>query len=144
MRWPAGSLIQLLFPSTTVPSRRFFIGLAGFLIITIPILLLRHPLSSLPPSFSYPDVFGSGRSLSSWLLEEEAGYSAFVQKCHDALGRLGEGYNPWVLCSMLLIHTALPLSPVPPMRASAHAGTPRGCLHLHLSYPVGHKSYMPF
>jgi len=82
------------FPPTTMPPRQFFVVLAGFLTITITVLLLRRPLSSLTPSFSYPDVFGSGRSLSSWLLEEEAGYSAFVQERHDALARLGEGFNP--------------------------------------------------
>jgi hypothetical protein len=75
-------------------SRRFFVRLAGFLIITIPALLLRRSLSSLTPSFSYPDIFGPGHSLGSWLLEEEAGYSAFVQERHDALARLGEGFNP--------------------------------------------------
>ena len=92
-----GSLTSLPFPPTTMPPPRLlFVVLAGFLTVTITVVLLRRPFSSLTPfkpSFTYPDEFGPGRSLISWLVDEEAGYSAFVQQRHEALVRLGD-FNP--------------------------------------------------
>ncbi len=79
-----------------MPPRLLFVVLAGFLSVTITVVLLRRPFSSLTPfkpSFTYPDEFGPDRSLSSWLVDEEAGYSAFVQQRHEALVRLGD-FNP--------------------------------------------------
>jgi hypothetical protein len=75
-----------------MPPRYFFVVLAGFLTVTVTVLLLRRPFTS--PSFSYPGVFGPGHYLSAWLLEEEAGYSSFLRDRQAALERLGQEFNP--------------------------------------------------
>lgn len=71
--------------------RLFVVILAGFLTVTITALLLRRPFYS--PSFSYPGVFGPGHYLASWLLEEEAGYSAFLRERQQAVEKWGD-FNP--------------------------------------------------
>ena len=71
--------------------RQFFVVLAGFLIVNITFLLLRHSFSA--PSFSHSGVFSPGQSLSSWLLEEEAWYAAAVRDRHRTIESLGE-FNP--------------------------------------------------
>jgi hypothetical protein len=70
--------------------RLFVVVLAGFLTLTLTALLLRRPFST--PSFSYPGVFGPGHYLASWLLEEEAGYSAFLLQRQQDVETVGPNY----------------------------------------------------
>jgi len=67
--------------------------LAGFLTVSITLLLFRRPFAT--PTFSYPGVFGPGHYLSNWLLDEEAGYAAFLQDRKEAIVKLGPEYQPF-------------------------------------------------
>jgi hypothetical protein len=72
--------------------RHFFVVLAGFLTVSLTLLLFRRPFAT--PTFSYPGVFGPGHYLSNWLLDEEAGYDAFLQDRKEAIVKLGPEYQP--------------------------------------------------
>ncbi|KAH9961553.1 methyltransferase domain-containing protein [Russula dissimulans] len=68
-----------------MPPRLSFVALAAFLTTTI--LLLLRPFFA--QSSFYHNVFGRGRSLSSWLNEEEARYAAALQDRQQLITKWG-------------------------------------------------------
>lgn len=69
-------------------SRPFFAAVAALLTFTLGLLLFRHPSAS--QSFSYPGFFSSGpggRSLSSWVVDEDARYSVVLQDRQHLINR---------------------------------------------------------
>jgi len=81
--------------------RPFFAALAALLTFTLALLLFRH--QSATQSFSYPGFFGSGaggRSLSTWIVDEDARYSVVLQDRQHLINRWTTSFesftNPWV------------------------------------------------
>jgi hypothetical protein len=78
-----------------MPPRPFFAALAAFLTFSL-VLLLFHRQSSVQ-SFSYPGSFASGRSLSAWVLDEDARYSVVLQDRQELIRKWATTFGSCVL-----------------------------------------------
>lgn len=72
-----------------MPPRPTIIALV--ILITVTVILLLRPFSSSLTSYStyYRDVFGSNRSLRTWLADEEARYTVAVQERLELIKKWG-------------------------------------------------------
>jgi hypothetical protein len=96
-----------------MPPRPFFALLAGLLTFSLALLLFRHQQQASFSSFAYPGFFGSGpgRSLSAWVLDEEARYDVVLQDRQQLINRWTTSFDSYVLLQstpIIRICAALP------------------------------------
>lgn len=85
-----------------MPPRPSIVALAAF--IAICIVLILHQFSSSSSSSYYRDVFTRGRSLKTWLNDEEERYTAFLQDRQQLIRKYGpseSAVKSWVPLAML-------------------------------------------
>ena len=129
-----------------MPPRPSVVALATF--IAICIVLILHQFSSSSSSSYYRDVFTRGRSLKTWLNDEEERYTAFLQDRQQLIRKHGpseSAVNPWVPLAMLFAYLTRPCAHVDTSSCFA-AFLPHHfeCFHLKVSpksYPV-HSMYV--
>jgi hypothetical protein len=86
-----------LIATTIMPPRPSIVALATF--IAVSFILILHQFSSSSSSSYYRDVFTRGRSLKTWLNDEEEHYTAFLEDRQQLIRKWGpseSAVQPWV------------------------------------------------
>ena len=97
-----------LIATTIMPPRPSIVALATF--IAVSFILILHQFSSSSSSY-YRDVFTRGRSLKTWLNDEEEHYNAFLEGRQQLIRKWGpseSAVQPWVPPAMLFIFLTRP------------------------------------
>jgi hypothetical protein len=97
--------------TTTMPPRPSIVALATF--IAISFILILHQFST--SSSYYRDAFTRGRSLKTWLNDEEERYTAFLGNRQQLIRKWGpteSAVQPWVPLAMLFTFLTRPCAHV--------------------------------